>query len=568
MTTSTAATSKVVTAAARARATSSAAGAAPAVSLLGFAPSATDPHGLVPVFQAVRFVPADGIRLVGRLEAPWGARLEDGYALAIAPKGKQTVQEHLQRAGERYEHAFASQPPAHGLSAPLYRLAIALHEAGRIGAEQAGKGRGDRFAFMGRFLEANRAFIPVDGATFKRLKALLTTNPLGPYLRPDGKAASLEDTVARITAGADAADLKPWEFLKAITPLYQSDLAAYTVDAGFPKPYFDSAFGLSPSGSLVFDKGLGRLRMNPENEKRWAALETALGAPKPTLTIVDEVDRKAAPAVTEAARAARALEVARDEQMATLNPTQLKVVQRLHERAPISSAAAMPAFLNRARDLGYTDAEAQTVLEQIAQRGNLTIYFRPQKFLLSHAYIADSFIRDGHYNARGQEKESTLFEGLYPTDTRAVPRPKYSALNAEGPYVTGASSVWGTAFLDLKPEVNVRTSLAPTNSEATDTLQTLGTTEHMARVLADPRLSYLHFRQIFDYLLKGDVRRLPDWSYVEGQIHGDVKFDRDLRAVVVVSGRTGADGEAGLRRMANHFGVPLLWHEHGKLVPD
>ncbi len=542
-------------------------GASLAVPPVGFV-SAVDPHGLVPVFQAVRFVPADGIALVGRLEAPWGARLEEGYALAIAPKGKQTVQQHLQRAGERYEHAFATQPPAHGLNTPLYRLAIALHEAGRIGAEQAGKGRGERHAFMGRFLEANRALLPVDGATFNRLKALLTTNPLGPYFRPDGKAASLEDTVARIKAGADAADLKPWEFLKAITPLYQSDLAAYTVDAGFPKPYFDGAFGLSPSGNLVFDNALGRLRMNPENERRWAALETALGAPKPTLTIVDEVDRKAAPAVTEAARAARALEVARDEQMATLNPTQLKVVQRLHERAPIASAAAMPSFLNRARNLGYTDAEAQNVLERIAQRGNLTIYFKPGVGGSPSGFITDSFIRAGQYTAKGKTKEDLMFERLYPTDTSAVPRPKYSALNAEGPYVSGAAIYWGKAFLDLKPEVNVRTSLAPTNSDTQDTLRTLGTTEHMARVLNDSRLEDLHFRRIFDYLLKGEIRKAPSWAYVEGQIHGDVKFDRDLRAVVGVSGRTSTVGEAGLRRMANHFGVPLLWNEHDKLVPD
>ncbi len=538
----------------------------------GFSTSAADPHGLIPVFEAAPFVLADGVAQVGKLDAPWGGRLEDGYAIRIAPRGKQTVRAHLLRAGQRYERAFAALPPAHGLNAPLYRLAIALHEAGRIGAELAGKGRGDRHAFMGRFLEANRAMLPVDGATFNRLKALLTTNPLGPYFRPDSKAASLKDTVARIEAGADAADLKPWEFLKAITPIYQSDLAAYTVDAGFPRPYFDSAFELSSSGNLVFDTSLGRLRMNPENEKRWAALEAALGAPKPKLTIVEEADRKAAAEAAKTSKAARARELARDAQLATLSGNQLQVVQRLHAEAPRSSAAAMAAFLGRAKALGYTEAQAQTVLQKISAHSTFTIYFFPETRARSGDLVSDSLIAAGEYQAKGKRKEPLMFEHFYELPrTRGAPTPpKYSALNAEGPYVPGASREWGSAFLDLKPEVNVRTSVAPSNSLSTDTLKTLGTTDHMARVLHSPRVSDDHFKRVFDYLLKREFRRPLSMGrvYMEGQVHGDVQLDRDLRAVVGVSKPSSGKVEKSLRRLANHFGVPLLWHEHGKLVRD
>ncbi len=279
------------------------------------------------------------------------------------------------------------------------------------------------------------------------------------------------------------------------------------------------------------------------------------------LVIIEEADRAAAAEAAVTARAADAFQRAREAQLETLHPQQLKVVQRLHENAPLSSAAARTALLHRAEALGYTEADVQAVLDRIFTDSHLALHFWPDVPSWKHGPLWSSLIKSGQYTAGGQAKEAGMFDDLY--SGTAVAKPKYAALNAEGPYASGAANGWGPAFLELKPEVSVRTSLTPSNSVGLDTLATMGTTEHCAHLLADPRISDGHFRRIFDYLLRGEFRPFDfaDRPYIEGQIHGDVQLDRDLQAVVGVQKPKRAEDEDGLRALADHFGVPLIWHE-------
>ena len=118
----------------------------------------------------------------------------------------------------------------------------------------------------------------------------MTRDPLGPYFRQGGQA-NVDRAARELESAAAEANMEPLAFLRAITPIYQSDIAARTMDAGLRSARFDDLFELRNGSALSFDPGTGRLRFNPALEPRWAELEAELSAvtraPSPGRPVAD-----------------------------------------------------------------------------------------------------------------------------------------------------------------------------------------------------------------------------------------------------------------------------------------
>ena len=136
--------------------------------------------------------------------------------------------------------------------------------------------------------------------------------------------------------------------------------------------------------------------------------------------------------------------------------------------------------------------------------------------------------------------ESRLFEGRY-DDAEPSSRPRYGALDrSDDPY--GGSVRFGSAYLVLRPEVLERTTFCYPDSVFEPSA--VGGPERIAELcaLADAARA------------SGDVDHLDD--YVEAHVHGEVRLDRDVDAVVLdPCFRDGPVHEA-----AERFGCRVAWH--------
>lgn len=133
--------------------------------------------------------------------------------------------------------------------------------------------------------------------------------------------------------------------------------------------------------------------------------------------------------------------------------------------------------------------------------------------------------------------ESRLFAGAY-DNAPADARPVYGSLNHRH-RPSGGSPRFGSAHLRLNAETLARTTFCYPDSVFEPV--NLGTAEHMSLTdLADA---------------EADKKDLLD-DYVEAQVHGGVRFTRDVEALVLDPCYRGSDVETGARLLM----VPIDWH--------
>jgi len=136
--------------------------------------------------------------------------------------------------------------------------------------------------------------------------------------------------------------------------------------------------------------------------------------------------------------------------------------------------------------------------------------------------------------------ESRIFGGRY--DRAESPqRPRYGALNRrDDPY--GGSIRFGSAYLRLRPEAVDRSTFCYPDSFFEPTA--IGGPERIAELcgLADGALS------------GGEVDHLDD--YVEAHVHGEIRLDSDVEAVVLDP----CFREGVVRDAAERLGCAIEWH--------
>jgi Protein of unknown function (DUF3626) len=143
--------------------------------------------------------------------------------------------------------------------------------------------------------------------------------------------------------------------------------------------------------------------------------------------------------------------------------------------------------------------------------------------------------------------ESRLFAGAYDT-APAETRPVYGSLNHRH-RPSGGSPRFGSAHLRLTSSVLARcTSCYP--DSVFDPVH-LGTAEHS------------DLTELADADVRADVdsgEKDPLDDYVEAHVHGGVRFESDVEALVLDPSHRGSDVETEARRLGERFGVPLEWH--------
>ncbi|WP_432570847.1 DUF3626 domain-containing protein [Kineococcus sp. SYSU DK005] len=188
-----------------------------------------------------------------------------------------------------------------------------------------------------------------------------------------------------------------------------------------------------------------------------------------------------------------------------------------------------------------------------------TVHFHPDR-LIADVPLLQAMTTDGRYRCQfetgtgnggltahpGGDRwrwESRLFAGAYDTAPPRA-RPVYGSLNHRHRR-TGGSPRFGSAHLRLAPSVLARCTFCYLDS-AFEPVH-LGTAEHMSLTdLADADSA------------AGEVDLLDD--YVEAHVHGGVRFERDVEALVLDPCYRGSDVEAGARLLGERFGVSVGWH--------
>ncbi|PFG34181.1 uncharacterized protein DUF3626 [Sanguibacter antarcticus] len=184
---------------------------------------------------------------------------------------------------------------------------------------------------------------------------------------------------------------------------------------------------------------------------------------------------------------------------------------------------------------------------------DVTVHLHPDR-AAGEAFLVHALARDGvgrplletgtvsgdpavHAGADRWQWEHDAFGGAY-DDSPGAQRPKYGSLNHRR-RPAGGSVRFGSSHLRLAPHVLARTTFCSSGGSTDPT--TLGTVEHMLpSVLADA----------------ADLDVLDD--YVEAHVHGALRLNRDIAALVLDPSFRGTAVEDA----AGSLPFPVEWH-HG-----
>jgi hypothetical protein len=175
--------------------------------------------------------------------------------------------------------------------------------------------------------------------------------------------------------------------------------------------------------------------------------------------------------------------------------------------------------------------------------------------------------------------EGRLFGGAYGPDTPPAERPRYGALDLLH-HADGPAPRFGSCYLLCGPAITARSTL--TYQDSHQDPQEKGTLDELDDVLA-ALLGEVFLR---DAALGATglmpaplVRRLladlpggrPDPSdrapsrnlnhYVEAQVHGEIRLDRDVEALVADPSFRGTETGGHLEALATRYDLTIAWHQ-------
>lgn len=240
--------------------------------------SSRDPDGLIPLFSGPSYSPERALRGIAYFATPWESEnLGEEYEQQVTPKAiPQTLFQHTSRMMGELDKYWDDREDIDG-----YRFMAALHDAGKAAAMRLSR-RAEQASFTLKVWDLNRERMPLSDDMFRRMKTMIETDPLGPYMRRDRRRVGLITTGEAVASAAHAAGMTPSDYLKALTPYYQADAASYTIDAGINHPPFQGLFAeespdiVAQGRGFQFDKDRGRLVFGPASEERYRELEDAI----------------------------------------------------------------------------------------------------------------------------------------------------------------------------------------------------------------------------------------------------------------------------------------------------
>lgn len=196
--------------------------------------------------------------------------------------------------------------------------------------------------------------------------------------------------------------------------------------------------------------------------------------------------------------------------------------------------------------VGKTPENHRENIERLNNHAPITINFPPRasEQIRQSGKFKNGFHIGGSYDNRRIRVERD-FHGI-PVETGAEERPVYGALHInhhqEGTpeQAAGPAAEYGEAFAQLKPEVKDRSTFTNTDSfnlEDNDN----------ANPVTDKNGIWAHYKQHSPLNKK-------EWEYIESQIYGGVRMDRDVESLHVPADHDDAEEVVELGK---HFKVPV-----------
>ncbi|MCZ7423046.1 DUF3626 domain-containing protein [Verrucosispora sp. WMMA2121] len=246
--------------------------------------------------------------------------------------------------------------------------------------------------------------------------------------------------------------------------------------------------------------------------------------------------------------------------------------------------------------------EPERLVAAIGRQGRVTLNFHPDRLLADGRTVAEALATEGVYRSQFETRisnggltaypggdrdrwEERLFGGAYQRPgVDPAERPKYGGLNLLD-HPDGACPRFGSCHLRLRPEVLARTTfcfgdshLGPRDVGTVDVVEpvlaaliaaTVDTGVCLGRAgmdLVTLTGELLRRREALAAMPRAAGRALDD--YVEAQVHGAVRLDRDVLDLVVDPSFRRTDTEAVLIAAADRYGFPIRWHAGFALPVD
>lgn len=202
---------------------------------------------------------------------------------------------------------------------------------------------------------------------------------------------------------------------------------------------------------------------------------------------------------------------------------------------------------------GKTPENHRENIERLNNHAPITINFPPRasEQIRQSGKFKNGFHIGGSYDNRRIRVERD-FHGI-PVETGAEERPVYGALHInhhqEGTpeQAAGPAAEYGEAFAQLKPEVKDRSTFTNTDSF---NLEDNGN----SNPVTDKNGIWAHYKQHSPLNKK-------EWEYIESQIYGGVRMDRDVESLHVPADHDDAEEVVELGK---HFKVPVYQYHKNK----
>ncbi|EGL17995.1 MULTISPECIES: DUF3626 domain-containing protein [unclassified Paenibacillus] len=292
--------------------------------------------------------------------------------------------------------------------------------------------------------------------------------------------------------------------------------------------------------------------------------------------------------------------------------TELKRCQeRALEAIEAKAAAAEPHAREKAaeilREADFGALSAEELCAAVVARSRVTLNFHPDRLIAGGLTVAEGLLQDGEYRSQFETRissgglsaypggdrdrwERSLFAGAYQAESvQPCDRPKYGALNVMR-YADGASPRFGSCHFRLKAGVLDRCTFTCGDSHAQP--EHAGTRKVFMPVLAAlleevrttgsalasdvPGAGAFAARCLSaaepaskDGLpgpgAIGGIGRALD-AYIEAQIHGAIRLESDVDALVADPSFQGTATGAQLGALCEAYGIPLYWHPGFRLA--
>ncbi|GKS14836.1 hypothetical protein YDYSY3_58360 [Paenibacillus chitinolyticus] len=292
--------------------------------------------------------------------------------------------------------------------------------------------------------------------------------------------------------------------------------------------------------------------------------------------------------------------------------TELKRCQeRALESVEAKAAAAEPHARKKAarilREAAYDAMSADELCAAVLARSRVTLNFHPDRLIAGGLTVAEGLLRDGEYRSQFETRissgglsaypggdrdrwERSLFAGAYQAEgAEPCDRPKYGALNVMH-YADGASPRFGSCHFRLKAGVldrctftcgdsyaqpehaGTRKVFMPVLAALLEEVRTTGSA--LASDVRDAGAFAAHCLSAAEPVGKdglpgpgasGGIGRALD-AYVEAQIHGAIRLESDVDALVADPSFQGTATGAQLDALSEAYGIPLYWHPGFRLA--